>query len=562
MNQQKNGIKILYQQQGGTLIDARDPSLDMIEHLYEFISHSSNIDMLGKKSLYGVNYRLSIPKNGKYASPFYSSEMATFGKPITSILMKFVLLSDVKETKYWVNGYEKYSMIRTEFVEEIKTQQTIYTQSSMLGSPVTVAVIGAMEALPDQLEQLLAITDKEKWSDLMEIHKVAKRGNYSVGVICMEFLETFETMDTYINEKKTQERVRGIAGLIGYAYIRMAMIGYIHFDIHTNNIMVDKTHIDYLMSPKGKSVAGRIIFIDFGRVQRIGIDYVIHKDYLRAHGAKNCKTLMNYLMELQNDFSLTGFNYVGFFEFFFDYLDIYKNSFFNMYVNKYGTLEKLKDSILQIVSLRMMKVNNDLKNGRFAASPDVNNDSNIELLNLTRINKLKSTDSKHPRFNYMGIIDCYEKEMCKKIPIELNRFSGVDIDLIVLCSVLNKTEDTSTCTEYLIGIYMKSIAPKPIRKLLVESVEAPKTVSKEAPKSSTNNDGCKETHIRNPSTHRCVSRSGRIGRTILSGKSPKKHQSRSRRMLKPCSDVQIRNPTSGRCVSKTGRVGKRLSKSQ
>lgn len=62
---------------------------------------------------------------------------------------------------------------------------------------------------------------------------------------------------------------------------------------------------------------------------------------------------------------------------------------------------------------------------------------------------------------------------------------------------------------------------------------------------------CKNTHIRNPKTGRCVLRDGKIGRKVL-GLKPKP------RTKKPCRPDQIRNPVTGRCVKKTGAIGRKI----
>jgi hypothetical protein len=60
---------------------------------------------------------------------------------------------------------------------------------------------------------------------------------------------------------------------------------------------------------------------------------------------------------------------------------------------------------------------------------------------------------------------------------------------------------------------------------------------------------CKRDEILNPTTNRCVKKSGAIGKKIL---AQRRKRSRS------CGRGQIRNPQTNRCVNKSGAIGKRI----
>ena len=66
---------------------------------------------------------------------------------------------------------------------------------------------------------------------------------------------------------------------------------------------------------------------------------------------------------------------------------------------------------------------------------------------------------------------------------------------------------------------------------------------------------CPPDKIRNPATGRCVSRTGAIGRKLTEAPKP---TTPKRPAVKDCPPDKIRNPATGRCVSKTGPVGKKL----
>ena len=60
------------------------------------------------------------------------------------------------------------------------------------------------------------------------------------------------------------------------------------------------------------------------------------------------------------------------------------------------------------------------------------------------------------------------------------------------------------------------------------------------------NDKCKSTHVINPLSGRCVTKTGKIGQGILAS------------LKSPCIKNKIYNPSTGRCVLKTGVIGKAL----
>ena len=80
---------------------------------------------------------------------------------------------------------------------------------------------------------------------------------------------------------------------------------------------------------------------------------------------------------------------------------------------------------------------------------------------------------------------------------------------------------------------------------------------------------CPEDKIYNPESKRCVSKTGKIGKKLLSIKQKKIEQPIKRttqhvkqkekiKKQKHCPEDKIYNPESKRCVSKTGKIGKKL----
>ena len=63
----------------------------------------------------------------------------------------------------------------------------------------------------------------------------------------------------------------------------------------------------------------------------------------------------------------------------------------------------------------------------------------------------------------------------------------------------------------------------------------------------TKTNSCKEDEIINPSTGRCVKRTGKIGKLLINPK-----------IKSSCKEDEIINPSTGRCVKRTGKIGKLL----
>ena len=67
---------------------------------------------------------------------------------------------------------------------------------------------------------------------------------------------------------------------------------------------------------------------------------------------------------------------------------------------------------------------------------------------------------------------------------------------------------------------------------------------------------CPPGKIENPATKRCVSKTGKIGKTL--GSSPKKSQPKKSPPKKKCPPGKIENPATGKCVLRNGKIGKTI----
>ena len=79
------------------------------------------------------------------------------------------------------------------------------------------------------------------------------------------------------------------------------------------------------------------------------------------------------------------------------------------------------------------------------------------------------------------------------------------------------------------------------------------------PYQSYSYSGCPENKILNPTTNRCVLKTGKIGKKILeSNKSKVKSEVKSKVKSNDCPENKILNPVTNRCVLKSGKIGRKL----
>jgi len=92
-----------------------------------------------------------------------------------------------------------------------------------------------------------------------------------------------------------------------------------------------------------------------------------------------------------------------------------------------------------------------------------------------------------------------------------------------------------------------------MRKAEIIALLRGKRSPKRSPKSSNK---CKEYQILNPSSNRCVSKTGKIGKKLLQDDFIKPAKVSFKH--KKCSNEKILNPSSGKCVLKSGKIGRKI----
>ena len=114
-------------------------------------------------------------------------------------------------------------------------------------------------------------------------------------------------------------------------------------------------------------------------------------------------------------------------------------------------------------------------------------------------------------------------------------------------------------------LIQEAIPTRNVKELITfPQVKTLKTIKTKTRKASPKRKECAPDQIRNPDTKRCVSRTSKLGKSILQKQqqhstSPQHNQTqKASPKRKECTSNQIRNPDTKRCVSRTSKLGKSI----
>lgn len=157
----------------------------------------------------------------------------------------------------------------------------------------------------NQLIDLLYLTESTKSIEYM-ILEIWKDTGTKVGVITMEYLESYQPLDDFL--KNSNDYCLYTAMAI-YASIRLAITcGLVHNDLHTNNIMVDQTQ-KYFEDIGEREIRGRVMLIDFGLTDLIDDETI--KKILENYHKGNLVECFKIISDINRDkkFEKSGQHY-------------------------------------------------------------------------------------------------------------------------------------------------------------------------------------------------------------------------------------------------------------
>jgi serine/threonine protein kinase len=228
--------------------------------------------------------------NSGIETPFISIDSLNFAKDVNSLLLKIMPSTDTilkpaamadkasipgRIDKY--NGIEINSYATIE--RETQTQKDIFRKSIINSTSfldgLCPALVHVVNPVPDKnvwkntfldIKKIIKRPDKDKMSELVAINQIFSAVNMienrptNISIILMEFMEGYKVL----NELKTHPNYVRFQQFAMYELHQLHLLGYIHGDLHTGNIMVqpDIQHFSITAEPK---YFGIIKIIDFGR---------------------------------------------------------------------------------------------------------------------------------------------------------------------------------------------------------------------------------------------------------------------------------------------------------
>jgi len=219
------------------------------EQYLQFLFNNPVIEFIGN-GVYSNTFILTLPEPNIIVG-FYPGKSLSDYTEINKVLVKIVPVIDREQTSYistrtYGNIVEKYI-----FLDEVKKQLDIYEKTNINLEPLCPKVLHSLVMDYENTEEI------EKIDILIKVDTHTKEYN-THGIIFMEYIDGSITQNRAL--KKYSENIQMIDMIhisFMYEYKRLINAGYIHADLHTENVLfVPK----YTYSNRCKF---RLVFIDF-----------------------------------------------------------------------------------------------------------------------------------------------------------------------------------------------------------------------------------------------------------------------------------------------------------
>ena len=238
---------------------------DGFEPVYEMIMNDkSNIKLMTASSLSGFIFTLEVPEDvSRYAD--VNSDKTGFDKIITNFVIKIVLTSG--RIRYMYKNKYKNKLIKTyetndDFYKEAKSQQKIWMKSIENGASEICPSVANLSFLDKQNTQtLFSILANKSNNDknMIDVLEFLNENNQNgMGILTMKNYKNSKTMGKYLYDKNVSQKDRQhVLNYTMVKVIRLALLGYVHYDLHENNVLVTD------------DINNKSVLIDFGRVIRL-----------------------------------------------------------------------------------------------------------------------------------------------------------------------------------------------------------------------------------------------------------------------------------------------------
>lgn len=255
--------------------DITDDKKKYEKALYDMIDKATNIECISYTSLEGFVFTIKVNEADAIFNGL--NEQSEFEKPVTTILLKLVLIKRDGATR---NNFEfeieddkktrKRAATIESFNKEITTQFDVYKNTLNFNNiPICPSIIynNVIIMKSQILNFILKIKGKCKQytitseiiGDLFDIYN-APKNIPTLGIIGMEFAEGYQTLDSYINDtemaytdgsitdandmyklKTCETDCKCISDVVVDIIRLFISSSIVHLDLHSGNIMINKS---------------------------------------------------------------------------------------------------------------------------------------------------------------------------------------------------------------------------------------------------------------------------------------------------------------------------------
>jgi len=231
---------------------------------FEVYLYNARCSILTYKSRGGILFKLELKENVE--SPYKLSRSNAPEKDVTEILLKFVFINEDYKSFEIIDGEGRpltdlNPTNLNEFETEVRIQTDIFTRSLDANlEPICPNIVFCNKLDSEELKEFIDIllpNSRLKCAKFLRfIKENSTLSDFKIGIISMECLSGFITLDDYQKQNPSQEYISDKMAMFEIA--RLYKLGYIHGDLNKGNVLIDPTYKYF------HGIDGRVSLIDFG----------------------------------------------------------------------------------------------------------------------------------------------------------------------------------------------------------------------------------------------------------------------------------------------------------
>lgn len=176
----------------------------------------------------------------------------------------------ITESSNMENMGDRTAVPDNDFIKEVKTQTEIYNLTNTFLQPITPSIFDSFIINKNDIfiDMLKNITLDNLGINLL--NGIQGLPITRIGFILMELAEGYQSLGDYWSGSNNLPRDKMWSiGMLGDVLERLHRQGYIHGDLHFNNILINPNEYLYYMDEKIEKYKGNLMLIDFGFSQKI-----------------------------------------------------------------------------------------------------------------------------------------------------------------------------------------------------------------------------------------------------------------------------------------------------